>query len=401
MRLTNHNGRGYSPRHNDRNFDLTHADHIDKKRSDQNRYWHCYQKQHPELTFEQAEHLYYESHYKDHLDKQNLKHIQSRHIERCKDYLDYYKSKRSCPEETIIQIGKKGDTIDSNKLWDVVKEQLRWEREQFPQVKQLSIALHVDETTPHIHIRKVWESKDEHGDLCVSQSKSLEQMGIRDPEGRRDRYHNPKIEYSRQIREHFMEVCKRHGLDLETEPKETSEVGLSLLEYKGRMEKERLVEVREEVEKTSHELQELKDKINSKYNELSRMETLERPKGLLSLSIKMITERDKLETLFRQAEEYVRRKDDFDKLDDVERIHEQAQQVLEKAKVEARQIIDDAKNAADDIGIEQQLQRSREISELRSIEKKYNRMRDLLREQYDFDLDKVMQEQERHHSRSR
>lgn len=401
MRLTNHNARISGSKHNDRNFNLDHSSHIDRDRSDQNKYWHCYQKQQPALTFEQAEHLYYERHYKDHLDKQNLKHRQSRHTERCKDYLDYYKSKRSCPEETIIQIGKKGDTVDGDKLWEISKEQLRWERETFPQVKQLSIALHLDESTPHLHVRKVWESVDEHGDLCVSQSRSLEQMGIRDPEGRKDRYHNPKVEYSRMCRDHFMELCREHSLDLETEPKETSEVGLSLLEYKGRMEKQHLVEIREEVKETSKELQELKDSINSKYNELSRLETLKKPVGSLSLVIKSLTERDKVDALFRQAEEYVRHKDRFDKLDDVERLHGQAAAIVEEAKREARQIISDAREESERISIEQQLQRSREISELRSMAKKYDKARTLLREQYDFDLDKAMQEQERHHSRSR
>jgi hypothetical protein len=44
--MTRHNGRAgkngvYNPKHNDRQFDLTNADHIDAARERQNIYW-CY-----------------------------------------------------------------------------------------------------------------------------------------------------------------------------------------------------------------------------------------------------------------------------------------------------------------------------------------------------------------------
>ena len=48
MKLTRHNGRAgkngvYNPKHNDRQFDLTNADHIDAARERQNIYWDCFQ----------------------------------------------------------------------------------------------------------------------------------------------------------------------------------------------------------------------------------------------------------------------------------------------------------------------------------------------------------------------
>ena len=48
MRATRHNGRAgkhgaYNPKHNDRDFDLEHADHIDTVRAEGNVFWDCYQ----------------------------------------------------------------------------------------------------------------------------------------------------------------------------------------------------------------------------------------------------------------------------------------------------------------------------------------------------------------------
>ena len=48
MKMTRHNGRAgkngvYNPKHNDRQFDLTNADHIDAARERQNIYWDCFQ----------------------------------------------------------------------------------------------------------------------------------------------------------------------------------------------------------------------------------------------------------------------------------------------------------------------------------------------------------------------
>ena len=48
MKATRHNGRAgkngvYNPKHNDRDFDVSHADHIDAAREKQNIYWDCFQ----------------------------------------------------------------------------------------------------------------------------------------------------------------------------------------------------------------------------------------------------------------------------------------------------------------------------------------------------------------------
>ncbi len=61
MRLTKHNGRKnksgvYRVKHNDRNFDLDKAEHIDKEKTKDNVYWHCYGEE--KLTFEEIITIY-------------------------------------------------------------------------------------------------------------------------------------------------------------------------------------------------------------------------------------------------------------------------------------------------------------------------------------------------------
>lgn len=47
LKLTRHNGRSgkhgtYSPKHNDRRFDVTNNEHIDEERAKNNIYWDCF-----------------------------------------------------------------------------------------------------------------------------------------------------------------------------------------------------------------------------------------------------------------------------------------------------------------------------------------------------------------------
>lgn len=54
---------------------------------------------------------------------------------------------------------------------------------------------------------------------------------------------NMTFEDTRRCREHFLDLCREHGLEIETDPKEASKTGLSLLEYQRRQEEEKLAEI--------------------------------------------------------------------------------------------------------------------------------------------------------------
>lgn len=237
MRATIHNGRtshlgAFTPRHNDRNFNISHAEHIDPERVRNNRYWNWTGK---EITFEAAEIAFYEKHIRKHLDAQNARYTAQRHAERAKTMDEYRRSPQTCPEEVILQIGKRGDTIPADMMARIIQEQINWEQKQFPGLKVLNVALHMDEQgAPHIHERRAWVYTDRDGNLAISQNKSLEQMGVElpNPNKPRSRFNNRKMTFSRMCREHLLQICREHGLEIEEIPQEKSKSGRTLEDYK-------------------------------------------------------------------------------------------------------------------------------------------------------------------------
>ena len=236
MRATIQNGRtshlgAFTPKHNDRNFNIKNAEHIDPERVKNNRYWNWTGK---EISFEDAEIAFYEKHISAHLEAQNARYRAQRHAERAKTMDEYRKSPQTCPEEVILQIGKMGDTIPADMMARIIQEQINWEQQQFPGIKVLDVALHMDEQgAPHIHERRAWVYTDKNGNTAISQNKSLEQMGVElpNPNKARSRFNNRKMTFSRMCREHLLQICREHGLEIEEIPQEKSRSGRTLEDY--------------------------------------------------------------------------------------------------------------------------------------------------------------------------
>ena len=118
--MTRHNGRAgthgtYNPKHNDRSFDLANSEHIDPERAKGNIYWDCFHgfrsaldPQDPDdlaATFSEVERQFYESSYSEFIEKQNERNAKIRHTERNRSIPDLLSSRKTCPEETIYQLG--------------------------------------------------------------------------------------------------------------------------------------------------------------------------------------------------------------------------------------------------------------------------------------------------------
>lgn len=243
MRATTHNGRAsrkgaYLAKHNDRRFDLDKAEHIDQDRTAKNIYWHC-MPEHPEMNFEQVEQAFYTHTFKDGLQAKNAMYKQHGNDKNIQTIEEYRRNPRSCPEEQIFMLGNKDFYIPVKTLEQICKEQLAWEEKEFPQVKVLDYAAHADEQgAPHIHIRRAWIGHDKAGNAVIGQNKALKEMGIERPDTSKPqtRYNNAKITYTRKCREHLIELCRGYGIDIEKQPKERSETGLTQAEYKTRRE---------------------------------------------------------------------------------------------------------------------------------------------------------------------
>ena len=192
MKLTRHNGRSgkhgtYNPRHNDRRFDVENSEHIDAERARQNVYWDCYRgftthefrenPEQPDFSFEEIERMYYYEHYGGYVEAQNARNEKTRHTERNRTVEDLLKNNKTCPEESIYQIGTLGESVSPETLFRIVNEFYEeFERRFGSHIHILDWALHLDEGTPHIHERHVFDCENRYGELCPQQEKALEEL---------------------------------------------------------------------------------------------------------------------------------------------------------------------------------------------------------------------------------
>ena len=236
MKLTRHNGRSgkhgtYNPRHNDRRFDVENSEHIDAERARQNIYWDCYRgftthefrenPEQPDFSFEEIERMYYYEHYGGYVEAQNARNEKTRHTERNRTVEDLLKNNKTCPEESIYQIGTMGESVSPDTLFSIVNEFYQeFERRFGSHIHILDWALHLDEGTPHIHERHVFDCENRYGELCPQQEKALEELGIPlpNPEKPKGRNNNRKQTFDAVCRTILFDIARRHGLHLDQEP---------------------------------------------------------------------------------------------------------------------------------------------------------------------------------------
>ena len=79
--------------------------------------------------------------------------------------------------------------------------------------------MHLDESTPHIHERHVFDCENKYGEVAPQQEKALEALGfdLPDPDKPLSRRNNRKITFDAACRKMLFEIAKRHGLELEEE----------------------------------------------------------------------------------------------------------------------------------------------------------------------------------------
>ena len=233
MRASRHNGRSgkhgvYDVKHNDRNFDVANSEHIDAERTKLNVYWDCYQgyclngdTSERKMTFTEIEKAYYFEHYGDHVDAQNERNEKAGHAERNRTTDDVLKNNKTCPEESILQLGNIDCSVTPDVLAKVVAEFFEeFEKRYGSHVHILDWALHLDEATPHVHVRQVYDALNKYGELCPQQEKALEELGFElpDPTKKRSRFNNRKMCFDAECRKLFLDTGQKNGVELEYEP---------------------------------------------------------------------------------------------------------------------------------------------------------------------------------------
>ena len=233
MRASRHNGRSgkhgvYDVKHNDRNFDVANSEHIDAERTKLNVYWDCYQgyclngdTSERKMTFTEIEKAYYFEHYGDHVDAQNERNEKAGHAERNRTTDDVLKNNKTCPEESMLHLGNIDCSVTPDVLAKVVAEFFEeFEKRYGSHVHILDWALHLDEATPHVHVRQVYDALNKYGELCPQQEKALEELGFElpDPTKKRSRFNNRKMCFDAECRKLFLDIGQKNGVELEYEP---------------------------------------------------------------------------------------------------------------------------------------------------------------------------------------
>lgn len=268
MKASLHLGHGKA-KHNDRQFDLDKADHIDQERQNLNSLviW-SQNREDQKYSFEEWERKYYEDHYSESLTATNEKYLAQRHPEKVRTMEDWLKTYK--PTEAIIQLGNEKEQVDHQYLIKSAMETINEIKAKYPQFVPLDLALHRDETTPHIHLRFVIEGHDKSGHLKPLKTQGLKEMGIErpdlsQPEGR---HNNPLMSFTNEVRETLYRKIEELGLDLDRTPHPNQEHEKTLQYKKNELvadieslERERSaaeVSFKAERERMEHELDELK-----------------------------------------------------------------------------------------------------------------------------------------------
>ena len=260
MKLTRHNGRSgkngaYNPKHNDRRFYINNSDHIDKDRANQNVYWDCYQGYHfPKdreqedkivYSFEQIEKAYYSERYDDFCEGQHERNRKTGHSDRDRTTEDLRLDKKTCPEESLIQIGTMEQSVPPDVLAQIAAEFFEEFQRRFGEyIHILDWSLHLDESTPHIHERHVFDCENRYGEIAPQQGKALEALGfdLPHPDQKQGKLNNRKMTFDAACRAMLFDICEKHGLHLDQEPEYGGRAYLEKQDYILMKQKEKMAE---------------------------------------------------------------------------------------------------------------------------------------------------------------
>lgn len=181
---------------------------------------------------------------------------------------DYRKSQKSCPEETIMQVGNINKKISKEKMCRIFNTYINWQHQKYPQLITLNCAYHGDEQgAGHIHIRQVWIAHDQDGREMVHQGQCLKEMGVERPNlvKKESRYNNAKMVFTKASREKIIEIARSFGVEIEDKAQDASKSGKDLLAWQVEQD-------RKKTEIALAELQKIKLEQEEKLAEITKTE---------------------------------------------------------------------------------------------------------------------------------
>lgn len=297
---TNAKGQAFNVNHNDRKFkqekSAGYDRHIDTSRSDQNRY-SAFKMKDPAIALSvdpgrfnlrNIELNFYKKHFGAHLEQTNAKYVKNRHKERVRTIEDVYTNPRTCPQETILQVGKDGDYQNEKLFRRMVRDYCSTYNEKYSRNSMIiDYAIHADETSLHAHVRRVFYVRDKDGNLELAQNKALEQLGydLPDPGQKRSKYNNRLQTFTDDLRESWYQTIEKYdkSVKIEREPNNASRKHVEKLDYQKENAREQLDIAKKECdlwdslsEERKEELLDLERKYADRSYEVERMDALQK-----------------------------------------------------------------------------------------------------------------------------
>ncbi len=242
---TNSAGRVFNPNHNTRAETRNLEGHIDHDRTALNVNFKFFANGNIEkcesFDAKEFELSQYEILFGDGQTAKNERYTKDGHPERCKTVKEVYQHPKTCPMETIFQLGNRQTEMSPEARKQIMIastfeliEQLR--QKYGKNIRFLDISLHNDESagSEHIHARYIFCSSDPYSFLQPNMSKAFKQMGIERPDTskKEGKYNNPLITFSEMLRSTFYDLCEQKGVTIDREVKNPSQKHKDILEYK-------------------------------------------------------------------------------------------------------------------------------------------------------------------------
>lgn len=255
VRATMHNGRtratgeSYCVKHNDRDFNTRRAEHINPAPKQKNKYFIVgtdgIVNNHPEITFEEHEKRVYADLFSEALNRQAERYIKDGHAERVRSTEDYRTAPRTCPEETILQLGTREEHADPQAFIKAVNLWCQQMQATYgTHWRLLDGAVHFDESTTHCHIRQIYIVTGKDG-LQISQSKALKELGIQRPdlEKPENKHNNAKMTFTQQSRQIWIAAAREYGIEIEEIPETPGRATRTKEEYIAQKVRTEIVEL--------------------------------------------------------------------------------------------------------------------------------------------------------------
>lgn len=268
IKASYHAGKGYAL-HNMHFRTKRDKGNIHYDRTQKNRIWTRYKDM---TNVVEAEKRFYNETFTEELEMQNARYTKKGNYNKIRTMEEWMKAERHRPVENILQIGDMDCHIDADDLWNCYVKFTEWRNQKYGNhLALISAAMHVDESTPHIHERYVLHYKDAQGIERTGMKKSLEAAGVElpDPSKPEGQFNNRKMTFDAECREKWLDIVEQElqnyrdvELDRNVDQKKrrTGHMGIdSWRAYQGAMNRvRRTVYI---LKKTEEELREKEDDI--------------------------------------------------------------------------------------------------------------------------------------------